>query len=100
LRIFRYFLFLNVEKDILVISDEIYEKILDDGAKHFSIGTFGEEIFKRTVISNGFAKGYSMTGWRIGYLGGPLELIKATTTIQSHSTSNVCTFAQYGAIRP
>ncbi len=87
-----------VEKDILVVSDEIYEKILYDGAKHVSIGTFGEEIFKRTVISNGFAKGYSMTGWRIGYLAGPLELIKATTTIQSHSTSNVCTFAQYGAI--
>ncbi|PAX45792.1 pyridoxal phosphate-dependent aminotransferase [Brunnivagina elsteri] len=87
-----------VEKDILVVSDEIYEKILYDGAKHVSIGTFGEEIFKRTIISNGFAKGYSMTGWRIGYLAGPLELIKATTTIQSHSTSNVCTFAQYGAI--
>jgi aspartate aminotransferase len=87
-----------VEKDILVVSDEIYEKILYDGAKHISIGSFGEEIFKRTVISNGFAKGYSMTGWRIGYLAGPLELIKATTTIQSHSTSNVCTFAQYGAI--
>jgi aspartate aminotransferase len=87
-----------VEKDILVVSDEIYEKILYDGAKHVSIGTFGEEIFKRTVISNGFAKGYSMTGWRIGYLAGPLELIKAATTIQSHSTSNVCTFAQYGAI--
>jgi aspartate aminotransferase len=87
-----------VEKDILVVSDEIYEKILYDGAKHVSIGTFGEEIFKRTVISNGFAKGYSMTGWRIGYLAGALELIKAATTIQSHSTSNVCTFAQYGAI--
>lgn len=87
-----------VEKDILVVSDEIYEKILYDGAKHVSIGSLGEEIFKRTVISNGFAKGYSMTGWRIGYLAGPLELIKATITIQSHSTSNVCTFAQYGAI--
>ncbi len=55
-----------VEKDILVVSDEIYEKILDDGVKDLSIGTFGEEIFKRTVISNGFAKGYAMTGWRIG----------------------------------
>jgi aspartate aminotransferase len=87
-----------VEKDILVVSDEIYEKILYDGTKHVSIGSLGEEIFRRTVISNGFAKGYSMTGWRIGYLAGPLELIKATITIQSHSTSNVCTFAQYGAI--
>jgi aspartate aminotransferase len=87
-----------VEKDILVVSDEIYEKILYDGTKHVSIGSLGEEIFQRTIISNGFAKGYSMTGWRIGYLAGPLELIKATITIQSHSTSNVCTFAQYGAV--
>lgn len=87
-----------VEKDILVVSDEIYEKILYDDAKHVSIGSFNPEIFARTIISNGFAKGYSMTGWRIGYLAGPVELIKATTTIQGHSTSNVCTFAQYGAI--
>ncbi|KAF3891279.1 MULTISPECIES: pyridoxal phosphate-dependent aminotransferase [Nostocales] len=87
-----------VEKDILVVSDEIYEKILYDGAKHVSIGSVGEEIFARTIISNGFAKAYSMTGWRIGYLAGPLDLMKATITIQSHSTSNVCTFAQYGAI--
>jgi aspartate aminotransferase len=87
-----------VEKDVLVVSDEIYEKILYDGTKHVSIGALGEEIFRRTIISNGFAKGYSMTGWRIGYLAGPLELIKATITIQSHSTSNVCTFAQYGAV--
>ncbi|KYC41126.1 aspartate aminotransferase [Scytonema hofmannii PCC 7110] len=87
-----------VEKDILVVSDEIYEKILYDGAKHVCIGSLGEEIFARTIISNGFAKAYSMTGWRIGYLAGPLDLIKATITIQSHSTSNVCTFAQYGAI--
>jgi aspartate aminotransferase len=87
-----------VENDILVVSDEIYEKILYDGAEHLSIGAVGEEIFKRTIISSGFAKAYSMTGWRIGYLAGPAELIEATITIQSHSTSNVCTFAQYGAI--
>jgi aspartate aminotransferase len=87
-----------VEKDILVVSDEIYEKIIYDGIQQISIGSLGPEIFKRTIISNGFAKGYSMTGWRIGYLAGPSELIKATTTIQGHSTSNVCTFAQYGAI--
>jgi aspartate aminotransferase len=87
-----------VEKDILVVSDEIYEKILYEDEKHISIGSFGEEIFKRTIISNGFAKAYSMTGWRLGYLAGPLPIVKATSTIQSHSTSNVCTFAQYGAI--
>jgi aspartate aminotransferase len=87
-----------VENDILVISDEIYEKILYDGAVHRSIGSFGEEIFQRAIISNGFAKAYSMTGWRVGYVAGPVELIKAMTKIQGHSTSNVCTFAQYGAI--
>ncbi|QNP28478.1 pyridoxal phosphate-dependent aminotransferase [Cylindrospermopsis curvispora] len=87
-----------VEADIFVVSDEIYEKILYDGSQHVSIGSLNEEIFSRTLISNGFAKGYSMTGWRLGYLAGPLEIIKAATTIQGHSTSNVCTFAQYGAI--
>ncbi|MDJ0798879.1 MAG: pyridoxal phosphate-dependent aminotransferase [Calothrix sp. MO_167.B12] len=87
-----------VDADILVVSDEIYEKILYDGATHVSIGSLGSEIFQRTIISNGFAKAYSMTGWRVGYLAGPADLIKATISIQSHSTSNVCTFAQYGAI--
>jgi len=87
-----------VEKDIWVVSDEIYEKILYGDAQHVSIGELGAEIFKRTIISNGFAKAYSMTGWRLGYLAAPLELIQAVTTIQGHSTSNVCTFAQYGAI--
>ncbi|MBD2504711.1 pyridoxal phosphate-dependent aminotransferase [Anabaena azotica] len=87
-----------VDADIYVVSDEIYEKILYDGAQHISIGSLGKEIFDRTLISNGFAKAYSMTGWRIGYLAGPWEIIKAASTIQGHSTSNVCTFAQYGAI--
>ncbi|BAY30515.1 class III aminotransferase [Nostoc carneum NIES-2107] len=87
-----------VDADIFVVSDEIYEKILYDGAEHISIGSLGKEIFARTLISNGFAKAYSMTGWRLGYLAGPVEIIKAASTIQGHSTSNVCTFAQYGAI--
>jgi aspartate aminotransferase len=86
------------ERDILVVSDEIYEKILYDGAEHFSIGAVSPEVFERTIISNGFAKSYSMTGWRVGYIAGPVPIIKAMTTVQSHSTSNVCTFAQYGAI--
>ncbi|MGI0483102.1 pyridoxal phosphate-dependent aminotransferase [Geminocystis sp. CENA526] len=87
-----------VDRDILVVSDEIYEKILYDGATHLSIGAVNEEIFKRTLISNGFAKAYSMTGWRVGYIAGDVNIIKAMTTVQGHSTSNVCTFAQYGAI--
>ena len=87
-----------VEADIWVVSDEIYEKILYDGATHLSIGAVSDAAFERTIISNGFAKGYSMTGWRVGYLAGPQPLIEAVSTIQGHSTSNVCTFAQYGAI--
>lgn len=87
-----------MENDLWVVSDEIYEKILYDGAEHLSIGAVSSEIFNRTIISNGFAKSYSMTGWRVGYLAAPVELVKAANTIQSHSTSNVCTFAQYGAL--
>ncbi len=87
-----------VETDIYVVSDEIYEKLLYDGAEHLSIGAVSPAAFERTIISNGFAKGYAMTGWRIGYLAGPENLIKAATALQGHSTSNVCTFAQYGAI--
>lgn len=87
-----------VEKEIWVVSDEIYAKILYDDAEHLSIGAVGPEVFQHTIISSGFAKAYAMTGWRIGYLAGPEELIKAVSTIQGHSTSNVCTFAQYGAI--
>ncbi|NET09627.1 MAG: pyridoxal phosphate-dependent aminotransferase [Merismopedia sp. SIO2A8] len=87
-----------VEADIWVVSDEIYEKILYDGAQHLSIGAVSPEAFARTIISNGFAKAYAMTGWRVGYLAGPIDLIKGMSTIQGQSTSNVCTFAQYGAI--
>ncbi len=87
-----------VEANIHVVSDEIYEKLLYDGAKHLSMGAASPEVFDRTITSNGFAKGYAMTGWRVGYLAGPVDLIKAASAIQSHSTSNVCTFAQYGAI--
>ncbi|WP_019509437.1 pyridoxal phosphate-dependent aminotransferase [Pleurocapsa sp. PCC 7319] len=87
-----------VERDILVVSDEIYEKILYDDAQHLSIGSINDEILARTIVSSGFAKSHSMTGWRVGYAAAPLELLQAMAKIQSHSTSNVCTFAQYGAI--
>ncbi|MGQ9865650.1 MAG: pyridoxal phosphate-dependent aminotransferase [Pseudanabaenaceae cyanobacterium] len=82
---------------VWVVSDEIYEKIRYDGAPHFSIAAC-PELYDRTLIANGFAKAYSMTGWRVGYLAGPKEVIAAATVVQGHSTSNVCTFAQYGAI--
>ena len=84
--------------DVMVVSDEIYERLLYDGTQQMSIGAVSPEMFDRTIISNGFAKAYSMTGWRIGYVAGNLELIKAINTLQSQSTSNVCTFAQFGAI--
>ena len=87
-----------IEHDLLVVSDEIYERLLYDGTEQMSIGAVSPEMFERTIISNGFAKAYSMTGWRIGYVAGNAELIKAVNTLQSQSTSNVCTFAQYGAI--
>ncbi|AMA08313.1 pyridoxal phosphate-dependent aminotransferase [Picosynechococcus sp. PCC 73109] len=87
-----------VEKQVLVVADEIYEKILYGNAVHQSIGSVNDEIFPLTITCNGFAKAFSMTGWRLGYIAAPVELIKGMTTIQSHSTSNVCTFAQYGAI--
>jgi len=83
---------------IYIISDEIYEKLLYDGAQHLSVGAVDDQIFQRTITSSGFAKAYSMTGWRVGYLAAPLEIAKAVSTLQGHSTSNVCTFAQYGAI--
>ncbi len=87
-----------VRRNILVVSDEIYEKIIYGDVEHVSIGALGADIFARTIISNGFAKAYSMTGWRVGYLAAPLEIIQAASVIQGHSTSNVCTFAQYGAL--
>jgi len=85
-------------EQVFVVSDEIYEKIIYDGVQHFSIGAVSPEIYDRTIISSGFAKAYAMTGWRVGYLAGDKAIIKAATAIQGHSTSNICTFAQYGAI--
>lgn len=87
-----------IETGIHVVSDEIYCKILYDDAKHLSIAAALPESHQYTFISSGFAKAYAMTGWRLGYLAGDAEVIKAMTRIQGHSTSNVCTFSQYGAM--
>ncbi|MDH4083158.1 MAG: pyridoxal phosphate-dependent aminotransferase [Nitrospira sp.] len=87
-----------VRHDLLVISDEIYEKILYDGAIHVSIASLGPEIAARTVIINGVSKAYAMTGWRIGYAAGPKELITAMANIQSQSTSNPCSISQKAAV--
>jgi aspartate aminotransferase len=87
-----------VEHQIWVVADEIYEKLLYDGATHLSMGAASPEVYDYTIVSSGFAKTYAMTGWRVGFLAGPIPLIQAATAIQGHSTSNVCTFAQYGAM--
>lgn len=86
-----------VERGVVVLSDEIYES-LSYGKSHVSIASLNETIRAQTLISNGFAKGFAMTGWRVGYLAGPKAVIAAVNRIQGHSTSNVCTFAQYGAM--
>ncbi|NJK37247.1 MAG: pyridoxal phosphate-dependent aminotransferase [Oscillatoriales cyanobacterium RM1_1_9] len=87
-----------IEAGVPVVSDEIYSKIVYDGIKHLSIAAAHPDSAGLTFISSGFAKAYAMTGWRLGYLAGDPEVIKALIRIQGHSTSNVCTFAQYGAI--
>jgi aspartate aminotransferase len=84
--------------DLLVISDEIYEKIIYDGTVHVSIATLGADIAARTVIINGVSKAYAMTGWRIGYAAGPRDLIGAMGNIQSQSTSNPCSISQKAAV--
>jgi aspartate aminotransferase len=87
-----------VRRNILVISDEIYEKVLYDGATHVSIASLGPEIAARTVVINGVSKAYAMTGWRIGYAAGPKDLITAMGNIQSQSTSNPCSISQKAAV--
>ena len=87
-----------VKHDFLIIADEIYEKMVYDGVEHVSIGSFGKEVFDRTVTVNGFSKAFSMTGWRLGYFAAPAVISKVAGTLQSHSTSGPNTFAQYGAI--
>jgi aspartate aminotransferase len=86
------------EEDILILSDEIYEKLTYDGAEHVSIGSISPEAYDLTITINGFSKAYAMTGWRLGYLGAPEPIAKAIDSIQSHSTSNPCSFAQKGGL--
>ena len=87
-----------VSRDILVISDEIYEKLTYGDVPFVSIGSLNEDVFARTITVNGFSKAYAMTGWRLGYAAGPRSIIEAANVVQSHSLSNVTTFAQYGGI--
>jgi aspartate aminotransferase len=86
------------EEEILILSDEIYEKIIYDDVKHVSIASLGKEFYDLAITVNGFSKSYAMTGWRLGYLGAPEPIAKAIDSIQSHSTSNPCSFGQKGAL--
>src|SRR5919109_97036 len=86
------------EEDIYVLSDEIYEKLVYDDAKHVSIGSLSKEAYDLTITVNGFSKSYAMTGWRLGYLAAPEPIAKAVDSIQSHMTSNPCSFAQKGGL--
>ena len=87
-----------VRHQLLVISDEIYEKVLYDGAVHRSIASLSPEVADRTVVINGVSKAYAMTGWRIGYAAGPKDLLTAMGNIQSQSTSNPCSISQKAAV--
>lgn len=87
-----------VEADIYVVADEMYENLLYNGAEHVSIASLGEEIYKRTITCSGVAKGYAMTGWRIGYIGASAELAKVMGSLQSHQTSNPNSIAQKAAL--
>ncbi len=88
-----------VKNNIMVLSDEIYEKLIYDAQlHHISIASLNNKIAELTITVNGFSKAYAMTGWRLGYLTAPLWLTKRISALQSHATSNATTFVQYAAI--
>ena len=86
------------EHDLWVITDEIYEHLVYDGAEHASMPVVTPEIADRCVVLNGVAKTYAMTGWRVGWMIGPLDVVTAAANLQSHLSSNVCNVAQRAAI--
>lgn len=86
-----------VEKGVMIVSDEIYEKIIYDGKAHVPFASLSDEARKMTVTVNGVSKTFAMTGWRIGYMAGNKDIIKKVTTLQSHSTSGPCSISQAAA---
>lgn len=87
-----------VDENILIIADEIYGKLVYDDYKFYCFASLGPEVKKRTIVANGASKAYSMTGWRIGYAAGPVEIINAMGKIQSHSTSNAASISQMASV--
>ncbi len=89
---------LCVEKNIYIIADEIYESLVYDGKKNFSVATISDEVKALTIVVNGVSKTYAMTGWRIGYTACDARLAKIMSNVQSHATSNPNSIAQYASI--
>lgn len=89
---------LVVEKNLYIIADEVYEKLVYNEVKHVSIASLSKEIYNRTIVVNGFSKAYSMTGWRVGYAAGPEDIIKGMTSLQGHVTTSSTTFIQWACI--
>ena len=87
-----------VEKGVLILSDEIYEHLLYDGAVHKSVASFSQAHQDHTIIVHGLAKAWSMTGWRLGFIAAPEVIAKKVAALQSHSTSNPTSFAQKGGV--
>jgi aspartate aminotransferase len=87
-----------LERDLWVVTDEIYEHLTFGGHRFTSIATVVPEIAERCVVLNGVAKTYAMTGWRVGWMIGPADLVKAATNLQSHTTSNVANVSQRAAL--
>ena len=85
-------------RDIAVISDEIYEKIIYEGNLHVSIATYSDKIKQKTIVVNGVSKAFSMTGWRIGYCAGPKEVIGAVAKLQGHTCGNPTSISQYASL--
>jgi aspartate aminotransferase len=86
------------ENNLIIISDEIYEKLIYDNEKHISIASISEDAYNRTIVINGLSKAYAMTGWRIGYSACNKEIAKLMSSVQSHVTSNINSISQYAAI--
>jgi aspartate/methionine/tyrosine aminotransferase len=86
------------ERGIWVVTDEIYEHLVYDDARFVSMPVVAPEIADRCVVVNGVAKTYAMTGWRVGWMAGPADVIKAAINLQSHATSNVSNVAQAAAL--
>lgn len=87
-----------LKHEIIIISDEIYEKLIYDGLQHVSIAEISPEVREQTILINGLSKAYAMTGWRLGYAAGPTNVIKSASKIQSHTTSCVNSITQKAAV--